>query len=183
MAAVLGIIRSHFGSISLQSHQGEGTCIRIILPVTASTDMSRHPVTENESVDDNNRLSNCRVLIIDDEVGICNSLAHLLEMQQAKVRQAHSGTEALQLMDKEADAFDLVFLDMNMPEMSGAEVYAELERRKTSASIILMSGYNEQEVNTSISALTGKPGNEIIFLPKPFTYDQLIETIHQALEK
>ncbi len=183
MAAVLGIIRSHFGSISLQSRQGEGTCIRIILPVTESTDISGQAVTENRSVDDNNRLSNYRVLIIDDEAEICNSLAHLLEMQQAEVKQARSGTEALQLMDKEADAFDLVFLDMNMPEMSGAEVYAELERRKTSASIILMSGYNEQEVNTSISALTGKPGNEIIFLPKPFTYDRLIETIHHALEK
>ena len=72
---------------------------------------------------------------------------------------------------------------MNMPEMSGAEVYAELERRKTSAGIILMSGYNEQEVSTSISALTGKPGNEIIFLPNPFTYDRLIETIYHALEK
>ncbi len=182
MAAVLGIIRSHSGSISLHSRENEGTCIRIILPVDESTDMHNLAITENQSTDANNQLSNYRILIIDDEAGIRTSLAHLLEMEQAKVEQAQSGTEALHLMDKDVDAFDLVFLDMNMPEMSGAEVYAELKRRKTSAIIIFMSGYNEQEVNTSIRSLAGKPASEIIFLPKPFTYDRLIETIHQALK-
>lgn len=182
MAAVLGIIRSHSGSISLHSRENEGTCIRIILPVDELTDIHNPAITENEPTDASNQLSNYRILIIDDEAEIRTSLAYLLEMEQAVVEQAQSGTEALHLIDKDVDAFDLVFLDMNMPEMSGAEVYAELQRRKTSAFIILMSGYNEQEVNTSIRSLTGQAASEIIFLPKPFTYERLIETIHQALK-
>jgi len=183
MAAVLGIIRSHFGSISLQSQQGKGTCIRIILPAAEFADMGEPPVTANESTDTSNQLSGCRVLIIDDEAEVRTSLLNLLVMEQAEVSQAQSGTEALQLIDMNKDAFDLIFLDMNMPEMSGAEVYAELERNKISASIVLMSGYNEQEVNTSISTQTGRPVDKIIFLAKPFTYERLIETIRQAREK
>lgn len=183
MAAVLGIIRSHFGSITLESQSGEGTRIRIILPVDDAMVASEASTTKQESMDTNNFLSNCKALIIDDEVEIISSLANLLEIEQINVEQAVSGKQALQLLDAQEDPFDLVFLDMNMPEMSGAEVYAELQQRKISARIILMSGYNEQEINASISALTGRPASGIFILPKPFTYQQLVETIKQAMKK
>lgn len=183
MAAVLGIIRSHFGSIDLDSQPGKGTRIRIILPVDDTMDMLEPSVSKDESAGTNSLLSNCSILIIDDETEIIYSLEELLKMEQAEVKQAKSGPEALQLIDKDENSFDLIFLDMNMPEMNGAEVYAELQRREIRAKIILMSGYNEQEVNTSISALIGRPTSDIVFLPKPFTYKQLIETIHQAIKK
>jgi PAS domain S-box-containing protein len=182
MAAVLGIIRGHYGSIYLDSQQGGGTSIRIILPVAETTETSSSSAA-NESTEATNPLSNYSALIIDDEAEIISSLADILQMEQVNVKWALSGHEAMQLIDNGEDLFDLVFLDMNMPEMNGAEVYAELQRRKIPARIILMSGYNEHEVNTSISRLIGRPASEITFLPKPFTYNQLIKTIHQALEK
>jgi CheY-like chemotaxis protein len=182
MAAVLGIIRSHFGSINLDSKQNKGTCIRIILPVEESTETNGIAPEPDKPSNPESILSNYRALIIDDETEIVSSLADLLEMEQIKVEKAQSGLQALRLIDNSADLFDLIFLDMNMPEMNGAEVYAELQRRKIAGRIILMSGYNEQEVNTSISTLTGKPASEITFLPKPFTYDHLIETIHRVLK-
>lgn len=183
MAAVLGIIRSHFGSINLSSQAGKGTSIRIILPVDKADGMHDKLATKEKQSDANNILSKHSILIIDDEAEIISSLSDLLKIEQAVVKQALSGHEALQLIDNDEDSFDLVFLDMNMPEMNGAEIYAELQRRKISAKIILMSGYNEKEVNSSISELIGRPTSEIIFLPKPFTYKQLIETISKALKQ
>ncbi|POG54795.1 response regulator transcription factor [Haloferax marisrubri] len=88
------------------------------------------------------------VLLVDDEAALADSLALWLE-RRYHVRVAYSGREALQAFD---DDVDLVFLDRNLPGLSGESVLEELHRRVDPASF-------------GVVMLSATPGDELADLP------------------
>lgn len=167
MAAVLGIVRSHKGTVSVSSAVGKGTKIRFAFPVpdNARLDTEYQPVVEADDAK--------WVLLIDDEADVNTSLGRLLELDGYKVVAAQNGREGIKTVDDEYIEFDVILLDMNMPGMSGAEVYAELDKRQLASKTVLMSGYNEEEVISAIKNTTGNQEATVIFLNKPFAYEEL----------
>lgn len=107
------------------------------------------------------------ILVVDDDVAICELLADFLESLGFRVLRAQTGTDALAMIRDTRP--DLVITDMSMPEMGGVELCETLERRPDTASIprLIMSAWPTRVARD----LAG--GHAHAFLRKPFDLDNL----------
>ena len=88
------------------------------------------------------------------------------------VLEAETGVDALRVAEKAAEPIDLIVSDVIMPEMDGPTMLTELRRRGLTAKIIFVSGYADDAFARNLPE-----GQEFVFLPKPFSLKQLIETV------
>jgi PAS domain S-box-containing protein len=84
-------------------------------------------------------IAGLRILVVDDDLGVCQSLAELLRHQGCIVTITTSALDALVETDRQR--FDLVVSDVVMPDMDGYDLYMELKDRKPTLPVILMTGY------------------------------------------
>ena len=84
-------------------------------------------------------LAGLTVLVVDDDLGVCQSLAALLRHDGCAVVVATSASDALAIIA--ARRFDLVVSDVVMPDMDGYDLYMELKERRPDLPVILMTGY------------------------------------------
>ena len=115
-----------------------------------------------------------RILVVDDEKSIRDSLKLILEYEKYAVESAKDGTEALSLIEK--DPVDLVLLDIKMPGMDGIEVLQEIKRRDLQQVVVIISGHGT--ISTAVEAT--KLG-AFDFLEKPLDRDRLLLTIRNGL--
>src|SRR5919108_257462 len=85
-------------------------------------------------------LSGLRVLIVDDDAGVCQSLRDVLEEERCVVETSGSGVQAMELLGREK--FDLVLSDVVMPDMDGYQLYQNVKRTFPSLSVVLMTAFN-----------------------------------------
>jgi excisionase family DNA binding protein len=83
------------------------------------------------------------ILVVDDDVAIRELFERILKKEEHRVITVDSGEEAIKAMGKEN--FDIVFLDVVMPEMDGLEVFKEIKKINSQAIVIMMSGYPVEE--------------------------------------
>jgi len=88
------------------------------------------------------------------------------------VLEAETGLEALRVAEQTAEPIDLIVSDVIMPEMDGPTMLTELRRRGFSAKVVFVSGYADDAFARNLPE-----GQEFVFLPKPFSLKQLIETV------
>jgi DNA-binding NtrC family response regulator len=104
---------------------------------------------------------NTRILVVDDEVGMCDFLRYLLEGEGYEVEDANSAAEAL---DKLKDsAYQLVLADIKMPGIDGLEMLRQIKEQDENIVVIVMTGYSSLE--TAIKAIKYNAHN---YLTKPF---------------
>lgn len=116
-----------------------------------------------------------RVLLVDDEENILNSLRRLLRGQSYDLVMANGGAQALQLFEEQP--FDLVVSDARMPGMDGATLLAEIHKRSPQCMSILLTGYADiQTITTAINE-----GQIYRYLSKPWNDEELMLAIRQAL--
>ncbi len=118
------------------------------------------------------------LLVVDDNEGNRDLLARLLQRQGYQVATANSGSQALEALV--ADAFDLVMLDIMMPEMDGYEVLKRIKADDWSRNIpvIMISAHNELESVARCIELGAED-----YLPKPFNQTILRARVNACLEK
>lgn len=109
------IVRAFGGTISVSSSEGAGACFEVRLPRVSS--LFPRTITPPPF----SRSRGHRVLVIDDDVLVAHALADFLRAHH--VRCATSAVEARDLLER-GEHFDIVFCDLMMPEMGGAELYA-----------------------------------------------------------
>jgi len=109
-----------------------------------------------------------RVLIVDDEPAIRETLSDLLEDEGFVVACARDGLEALHLL--ESRVFDLVVSDVKMPRLDGASMARQLRRQGIPIPIVLMSAVY---ADVDLAGIT--------FIPKPFDFDVLLRRVREAL--
>lgn len=173
MSAVQGIVRSHRGTINIESTLGVGTRVKILLPALLETVDEKK--AEGEPVREEKNLK-AKILLVDDEETVLTVGGELLRSLGMEVDVALSGEEAIELFKKET--FDLVILDLTMPRMDGVETLRRLREIDHEVRVIMTSGYTEQEV---FSRLVGR--NRTDFLPKPFSLNELSRAIDNVLRE
>jgi len=174
LAAVLGIVRGHGGAIRVYSEEGKGTSIKVLLPCS---DAAIVRATGSHLAISGEETKLVTVLVADDEETVRVVAHKVLERLGHTVVLACDGREALKLFKERIDAIDLVILDMNMPHLSGSEVFQEI-RHLSSVPTILTSGYNEQE-----ATMTFKGKGLAGFLQKPWTANDLANAVQLAFHE
>ncbi len=85
-------------------------------------------------------LSGLRVLVVDDDAGICDSLTDMLEEERCSIETAASGVQAVECLGRQQ--FDLVLTDVVMPDMDGHQLYQIIKETVPSLPVVLMTAFN-----------------------------------------
>jgi len=117
-----------------------------------------------------------KILIIDDERSIRNSLKEILADEGYDVDVAENGLAGCEMVDKEK--YSVIFCDIKMPEMDGIEVLAKLTSMGVDAAIVMISGHGD--IQTAVECI--KKG-AFDFIQKPLDLNRILITIKNATEK
>jgi PAS domain S-box-containing protein len=159
------IIERHAGSISVVSEPGQGTIFMIDLPAAVAE--SSPDEAETLCIE----IAPLRILVVDDELPVRETLAEMLTAVHHQVELAGSGQEALRKMEQHT--FDFVFTDLAMPEMDGWETARSIRKSWPDVKIVLVTGYGP--------ATTPPPGEEHLvdaIIGKPFDFSQVGATLN-----
>jgi two-component system OmpR family response regulator len=119
--------------------------------------------------------SDPRILLVEDEKDLAQLVCEILNTLPARVTVAKNGREAIRIIESD-QSFDLVLLDLVLPQLSGLDVLRRLRRISTSTKVILSTGYvasldSKDLAGLEISGLLGKP-----YLP-----NELLAAVRAAL--
>lgn len=121
-----------------------------------------------------------RVLVVDDEADVRRSIERVLEVSGYSVTAVSDGARALRAL--EGDTFDLLILDVYMPDMDGLGLMRELRHRGDQTPILAVSGGGDSPHSLDPSgALSVARAFGAGVLPKPFTVDELLGAIDALL--
>ncbi|MGD9819611.1 MAG: DUF3365 domain-containing protein [Desulfomonilaceae bacterium] len=182
MSVVHGIVRGHEGAITVESQLDHGTTITVYLPISSEASdglVSEEQSDFSESVNSNfDGHLNYSVLVVDDETDVNQLMKRILKRLGFASISAYDGKQALQIFSENPDSFNLIIVDLTMPEMDGIETLKKLRNIKPSIKVILCSGYDENEIKSKLDQ-TELPD---AFLKKPFNYDTSTSLIRKLLQ-
>ena len=117
-----------------------------------------------------------RILIVDDERSIRNSLGEILTDEGYEVETAEDGASGLEAALK--DHFDLIFCDIKMPEMDGVEMLEKIQQEGVDSAVVMISGHGD--IDTAVECI--KKG-AYDFIQKPLDLNRILITIKNATDK
>ena len=169
LATVFGIVRTAGGHIHVDSAPGRGASFMIDLPAVEG-----EPAVEEAASEPAGGRGRETILVVEDEPAVLGFASQLLERNGYRVLRASNGKEALNVSRTHPGEIDLVFSDIVMPGMNGREAARTIQADRPDTRILLASGYSE-ETNQSGGRL------DVPFLPKPYSTDELLRAIRDAL--
>jgi PAS domain S-box-containing protein len=185
LAAVLGIMRGHHGTIQIETAVGRGTVVQLLFPAASepgsalpelSSPTPIPPAAEKKSKQ--TALTNARILVVDDDESVRRVLHNILQRSGANVLLAQDGESGLAAFRENKGQLTAVLLDLTMPGMSGSETFENMRKEDPQVPVILTSCYTEEEATDRFQD-RGLAG----FLAKPFSPKQLRETLDRALSR
>ena len=172
LAAAVGIIEGHQGAMQVVSQLEKGTEFLLFLPISKEEEEEvflPEPPTE---------ATGGRILIVDDEEPVRNVAAQMLEAGDYSTMAASGVEEAIGILEREGTQFDALLLDFLMPDGGGTRVAERAREVAPDLPILLMSGYNGNEVLPETETW-----RDVVFLQKPFTLKSLFNALLEAQEK
>lgn len=170
--SVYGAAKGHGDTVQVDSQPGRGSIFSLWLPASPASSV---PADAQRGVTPP-RMEGRSVLVIDDEMGVRDTLARTLQGLGCKVEVAAEGREGLLRFKDRAEEWDLVLLDVDLPELSGEDVFGAIATLRPRLPVILMSGYDRSAHMQRMRA-DGAAG----VLEKPFTRDQLHAELARVL--
>ncbi len=119
-----------------------------------------------------------RILIIDDEKSIRNTLKEILEYEGYEVVLAENGEQALSILEQEKSQINAVFCDIKMPGIDGIEVLEKIQEMEMDAPVIMISGHGN--IDTAVECI--KKG-AYDFIEKPLDLNRILITIRNANDR
>ncbi|MEM7650781.1 MAG: ATP-binding protein [Pseudomonadota bacterium] len=177
LATVYGIIRQTDGFLDVESKEGKGTTFIIYLPrVSKDEAEDQEDIAEEEETEAKDLTGTERILLVEDEDAVRTFSERALTNKGYEVLTADSGESALNLIESaENQKLDLLVTDVVMPNMDGPTLAQRMRQTSPKLKIIFMSGYTEDKLKDHM-------GENIFFLPKPFTLKQLAEKVKDVLD-
>jgi two-component system, cell cycle sensor histidine kinase and response regulator CckA len=168
LATAIGIIKNHGGFVTVESEVGKGTQFQIFLPAMTQSVLPpeskhRHPIGQGEVI-----------LVVDDEAQIRETLRITLEYYNYQVITAKDGLEAVAIYTERQQSVDCILMDIKMPSMDGMSAIPIITQLNPQVKIIAFSGTATSESLASLNNIQA-------FLPKPYTAEALLETLHRIL--
>jgi PAS domain S-box-containing protein len=172
LATALGIVRSHDGFITVKSAPGAGSEFSVYLPAMASTAGTSADQTARQNRRGNGEL----VLVVDDEANIRTMVQRTLNNHGYETAGVSDGAEALKFVAGNGTNVRLVVTDLIMPNADGMQLVRELRHLHPQLPIVTISG--TQGHRAEFEKL---PPPRIRYLSKPFSIDDLLAVVHEAL--
>ncbi len=117
-----------------------------------------------------------KILIIDDEKAICNTLKEILQYEKYEVDIANDGAEGLKKAKE--SSYDLVLCDIKMPKMDGIEVLGKLQEMNPELPVVMISGHGT--IETAVDAIRKGAYD---YISKPPDLNRLLVTVRNALDR
>ena len=172
LSVVMGILKTHRGTIVVDSKLGKGTLFSIFLPRT-----DEPPVPEKMEADQLAQ-GNESVLIVDDDRAITQMLEKILQRLGYKVLVFNDPGKALERIRLTPDLFDLVITDMTMPEMTGADLARDLLALGKNLPVIVCTGHSDL-----IDERTAMDLGIAAYVTKPFVIGKISMVIRDVLDR
>ena len=156
------------------SQPGKGTTFNIYFPIGGETSLDKKAA---ETMADGDLRGSETILLTEDNEQVREISCAILEEQGYRVFLADRGSEALEILDEQDGAVDLLLTDIVMPGMNGRELYEKAVEKYPGLKVLFMSGYSEEVI-----AHDGVMDDGINFIKKPFTVQVLAAKVREVLE-
>lgn len=177
LSTVYGIVNQHGGWVEVESRPDEGSRFKVYLPAITSDAMSvRRERTTLEIAAD--RKYSERILVVEDDTQVLSFAVSALRMNGYTVVESTTAEEALEIFRRENGKFDLLFSDVVLSGIHGTELANRILKIKPELPIVLTSGYMNYVSDPDIILK-----EQLLFLSKPYSMDDLLRTIARALLK
>lgn len=176
LAAVRGVVASHGGAIKVYSEPGRGTSVKLLFPVPDAYLQKEQlsPPAVFRAVPGKRP----RVLLADDEDAVRNVACRMLERLGFEVNGVCNGRKALDALHQDAAAYDLVVIDMTMPELDGVTLFDEIRKIRSDIPVFVCSGFMEDEMADKFT------GRDVAgFIVKPFSLRSLSAALDAFIPK
>ena len=171
LSMVFGFIKQSGGHIKIYSEEGQGTSVKMYLPRASGIDVAANEV----SIVPQQRGTE-RILVVEDNELVRRNVVKQLESLGYRTLEASTGTEAITLIERDAD-IDLLFTDLIMPGgMNGCQLAERVASRQRSIKVLFTSGYTEEAVLHQ-----GRLDPGLLLLGKPYRKAELARMVRQAL--
>jgi signal transduction histidine kinase/CheY-like chemotaxis protein len=159
LAMVYGMVQRHEGQIDIRSEPGQGATFRLVFP------LREPPTLPAASASRSAPCTGLRVLCVDDEPLLRETMRDVLQQLQAQVTLAESGASALDLLrtaQAQSNPFNVVITDLGMPFMDGRQLARQVKTISPATPVILLTGWGttpEEAAETSpcVDACLSKP--------------------------
>ena len=172
LSAVLGIVRAHKGSITVESAEGRGSTFKVYFPLVRVNIIEVQQKPEQAAP----RAAGGTILVVDDEEIIRRIVGEMLERLGYSVLEAANGIQAVEIFHQHQATIDCILCDVVMPRMNGWETIAAIRQHAPKVPAILASGYNESHVMADHNDISIQA-----FLEKPFLFSKLKEVLDTIL--
>jgi len=172
LSMVYGIIKQTGGYVFCDSEPGQGATFRILLPRRLADDVVDEPVKTEAAKPAADLTGRGAILLVEDEEAVRAFASRALASRGYTVLEAETGLDALRVAEEASEPIDLIVSDVIMPEMDGPTMLTELRKRGSTAKVVFVSGYADDAFARNLPE-----GQDFVFLPKPFSLKQLIETV------
>jgi CheY-like chemotaxis protein len=172
LPTVLGIVKGHGGFVDVQTESGKGTRFSVYLPAAVTPDTQVATTQPLEKHAGHGAL----ILVVDDEPPIVETTKAALIAYGYDAIAAADGREAVAVYGQHAPKIKAVLLDMMMPVMDGPATLAALRQLNPHVPVVATSG-----MHVAATAERAFAAGANLFLPKPYTAEQLVSMIEAAL--
>ncbi|MEM6887721.1 MAG: ATP-binding protein [Pseudomonadota bacterium] len=175
LSTAYGIVKQTGGYIFVDSKPGEGTSFSLFFPVLEPSAQDA-PKPRDPALKPSGKHGDGVILLVEDEAPVRAFASRALRLRGYTVLEADSAEAALQTLEDATLNVDVFVTDVVMPGMDGPSWVRKALKERPGVRVVFVSGYAED----SFGEMQTKIPNSV-FLPKPFSLNDLTETVHQQL--
>ena len=177
LSTVYGIVKQSGGYIYVENQEEGGARFTILLPRAYAEVTEEVAVVEPVKEPDGADLTGQgAVMLVEDEAPVRSFASRALKLRGYRVIEAESAEDAIVLLESAPDDVDVLVSDVVMPGMDGPTFATKARKLRPDLRVVFISGYAEDSFQRNLT------DNDFLFLPKPFSLNELTATVKIAMD-